>query len=105
MVGRPKVESGNEADEFGDSGRDNKDIGRRCEDKGDLDVELLPVAVHESTENFGVDLVKRDDPLGSKETVENEANDSGQTVLCEQIEGVIDVDQVLDCPALLVSPR
>ena len=52
-----------------------------------------------------VDAVQADDVVCAEETVDEEAPHSGDAVLSEDIEGVIDTDPELDCEELVANLR
>jgi hypothetical protein len=54
------------------------------------------VAVEETTLGTGVDTIETDDGVGGEEGVEDETDDTADSVLSEDIEGVVNADEELD---------
>lgn len=82
-----------------EEGGDDEGVNDAGDDVGDLNVKLFPVVVYPAAVyDACVDAVQADDIVGGEECVENEANDAGDAVLGEDIEGVVNAD-----PALVVS--
>ena len=50
------------------------------------------VAVKETTLGTGVDTIETDDGIGGEEGVEDETDNTADTVLSEDIEGIVDAD-------------
>lgn len=96
-LGGTQVETGDVAECFGKEGGDDKYPAARCDDRGKLDIELLPIVIEPASRNGGVDTVEGDDSALSEETVEQETDDSTHGVLSEQIEGIVNTNPVLDC--------
>lgn len=101
MVGSAEVEARDQAEDLGDAGGDDKDVGAACNNVCDLDVELLVVLVEEAARNGGVNVIEGDDLSGGEESVEDETDDSCQSVLCEEIESVINADEMLDLGSVI----
>lgn len=86
-------------DDESDESADNEGVRSAGDDVGNLDVHLLPV-VHDPATVNRVDAVETDNVGGGKDAVEDETDHSGNAVLSEHIEGIIDLDPELDCKML-----
>lgn len=76
----------------------NKGVGCAGYNVGDLDVQLLPVAVDEATgDDAGIDSIQSDNVIGTKERIEDEADHAGETVFCHHVHTIINVNPELDC--------
>jgi hypothetical protein len=83
-------------DESNDGGHD-EGVGSAGDDVRNLDVQLLPVVVEPATgDDAGADTVKANDVIGSEEGVEDETDDTSDTVLSEHIHAVVNADPELD---------
>lgn len=98
------MQSWNHVDAEGEDGGHNEGIGAAGYDVGDLNVELLVVVVEPATsDNSGVDTVEADDVVGAEKGVENETNNTSNTVLSEHIHAIVDADPELDCEKLVLQ--
>jgi len=98
------VEAGDEVDAVGeDQGHCEGPAG--CgEDVGDLNVELAPVVVDPAAgEDAGVDAVEADNVGGAEESVCQQAEHAGHTVLREHVHGIIDLHPVLDLGGVIAD--
>lgn len=95
LFGCTEVQAGDLVDGEGDEGADDERVGGTGDDVGDLDVELLPV-VHDPAAIGRVHTVETDDVGSGENAVEEETDHSGDAVLSEHIEGIIDLDPELD---------
>lgn len=98
-----KLKTRDEVNDLGNDGGHNEGVRRSTNNGSDLPANDNVVAVHESTCGTSVDAVESDDRTASEESVENETNDTANTVLSEDIERVINSDEELDCEIRLVS--
>lgn len=97
LLGGAELETGDEVDDLGDDGGHDKGVGGGGDDGGDLPADGLVVVVHETTSGTSVDTVEADDGAGGEEGVEEETDHAADTVLSEDIEGVVNLDHKLDC--------
>lgn len=97
LVRAAQFETWNEVDGVGDDGADHK---RPCRHHGnvcDLLSELDPIAVNPTTsKGTRADTVEANDVGCGKDTVEEETDHAGDTVLGEDIHGIVNLDPVLD---------
>jgi hypothetical protein len=100
FFGGAKVEARDLVDDESDDGADDEGVGGAGDNVGNLDVHLLPV-VHDPATFNRVDTVETDDVGCGKDTVEDETDHSGDTVLSEHIKGIIDLDPEFDCELLV----
>lgn len=91
-----ELQAGNEVDDLGDDGGNTESPGTGSEDHGNLVAHDDVVAIEEAASEASVDTVKGNNGLRSEESVEDEANDTADTVLSEDIERVVDLDKELD---------
>lgn len=97
LLAGAQVQTGDEVDNLGENGREDKGVSAASHNVGDLDVKLLPVVVDPSAVNDTVvDAVQTNNVVGSEESVEDEANNTADTVLSEHIERVVDLNEKLD---------
>lgn len=97
LLGGAQLEPGHHVDELGDDGGHDERVGGAGDDGSDLPAEEDVVAVEEAADGARVDAVEADDLAGREEGVEDEADDTADAVLGEDVEGVVDVDEELDC--------
>lgn len=98
-----ELESWNFIDGEGDDGADNEGVSGSGDDVSNLHVHLLPVLCDPATgEEASVDTVEANDVGGTEETVEDETDNSSDTVLSEHIHSIIDLDPELDCEGISV---
>jgi hypothetical protein len=102
FFGGAEVEARDLVDDESNEGTDDEGVGGAGDYVGDLDVHLLPV-VHDPATFDRVDTVETDNVGCGKDAVEDETNHSGDTVLSEHIEGIIDLDPELNCKLLAAS--
>jgi len=86
------VEPGDVVDGVGEEGRHNEAVGCASDDVCNLDVELLPVAVQETSGDAIVYTVKTDDVVGPEESIEDKTDNSSDAVLSEHIHRIINTD-------------
>lgn len=91
-----KLEAGDEVDDLGDRGGHDEGVGAGGDDGGDLPAENDEVAIEETALGTGVDTIETDDGIGGEESVEDETDDTADTVLSEDIEGIVNADEELD---------
>lgn len=91
-----ELKTGDEIDDLGNGSGHEEGVGGGGNNRGDLPADNNVVAVHEATDGTGVDSVKADDGTSSEEGVEDETDDAADTVLSENIEGIINSDEELD---------
>lgn len=103
LVGAAQAQAGNDVHDLADDRGDDEDVGTARADVGELDVELLEVALHEASGDGGVDFVQGDDVVGGEDAVEEETDDTCDTVLTEQVESVVDADPVLDLGSIIAA--
>lgn len=96
LLGGAELEAGDEVDDLGDGGRHEEGVGGGGDNGGDLPAEDDEVAVEEATLGTGVDTIEADDGIGGEEGVEDEADDTANSVLSEDIERVVNADEELD---------
>ena len=92
-----ELETGDEIDDLGDGSGHDKGVGGRGDDSSDLPADDDVVAVHEAANGTSVDTVEADDGAAGEEGVEDETDHAADTVLSEDIEGIVDSDKELDC--------
>lgn len=98
FFGGTQVKTRDGVDDEGDDGGDDERVRAGGNDIGDLDVELFVVVDDPATiPRAGVDAVEADDRVVCEEGVEDEADDTCDTVFGEDIHRVIDADPVFDC--------
>lgn len=97
LLGGTELEAGDEVDGLGDDGGDDECVGGATDNGGNLPADEDVVAVHEATLGTSVDAVETDDTARGEEGVEEEADNAADTVLSENIEGVVDTNEELDC--------
>ena len=100
---RTQVEAGDHVDGLSDEGGDNKGVGAAGNSEGDLNVQLLPVVVDPASLELHVDTVETNDVIGTEEGVENETDDTTDSMLSEHIESVVNLDHELDLGAKVAS--
>ena len=61
------------------------------------------VTIHETTHDTSVNTVEANDGTTSEESVEDETDNTTDTVLGEDIERVVNSDKELDCKMVLVA--
>ena len=99
-----EFESRDKVDTLGDKGSHHKGIGAGCSNIGNLFVKSLPVLVNESAVDANVNIIEGDNIGRGEESVHDKTDDTANSVLSEEIEGVIDADKVLDYEAM-IRPR
>ena len=91
------MKAGDHVDELGDDSGHDKGVGAAGDDEGDLNVQLLPGVVQPATHGGArVDAIQSDDIACSEEGVEKESDNAADSVLGEDIQGIIDADEELD---------
>jgi hypothetical protein len=96
LLGSAKLQAGNEVDDLGDDGGNTESPGAGSENHGNLVTHDDVVAIEEATGKASVDTVEGNNGLRSEESVEDEADDTADTVLSEDIERIVDLDKELD---------
>jgi hypothetical protein len=96
LLGGTELEAGDEVDDLGDDSGHDKGVGGGGDNGGDLPAEDDVVAVQEAAGQASVDAVETDDATGGEECIEDEADDTTDAVLSEDIEGIINADHELD---------
>jgi len=91
-----EMQTGDGVDAVADDRSHRESVESAGENVCDLDVQLLVVLVQKASIDTVVNSVETDNVVGTKETIENETNHACNTVLCENVHGIIDVDHVLD---------
>lgn len=93
-----ELETWDGVDAVGEDGGDDECVCGAGDDVGNLDVELLPVVVEPPTvDDTGVDTIETDYVVGGEEGVEDETDHTSDTVLSEDIEGIVNANPELDC--------
>lgn len=98
-----EVKTGNHIDSLSDDSRNDKGVSGAGDDVGDLDIELAPVVVEETTGDLHVDTIETDNVVGGEEAVENESDDATDGVFSEHIESVVNSNIELDFGAKVAS--
>lgn len=98
LLGGPQLQAWDHVDAVGDEGGHDEGVAAAGDDVGDLDVELF-VVVDEPTANprANVDAVEAHDGVRAEKGVEDESDDTGDTMLGEDIHRVVDPDPVFHC--------
>lgn len=96
LLGGTELEAGDEVDDLGDGSGHEEGVGGGGDNGSDLPAENDEVAIEEATLGTGVDTIETDDSVGGEESVEDETDNATDTVLSEDIEGVVDADEELD---------
>jgi hypothetical protein len=97
LLGCSEVKTRDHVDNVGENGRHDKGVGGAGDDVSNLNVELLVVVVDPAASHTSVDTVESDDVVGSEESVEDESNHTGDTVLSEDIHRIVDADPEFHC--------
>lgn len=93
-----EVKTGDEVDGVGKNSRHDEGVAGTRDDVGDLDVELFVVVVGPAADNdASIDAVKTNNVGCAKEGVGGQAEHTGDTVLGEDIHGVVNFNPILDC--------
>lgn len=92
-----QLQTGDNVDNLGDDGGHDKGVGGGGDNGSNLPADDLVVAVEEAAEGARVDAVEADNLLAGEEGVEEEADHAADAVLGEDIEGVVNADEELDC--------
>jgi hypothetical protein len=92
-----QVQAGDLVDDEGEDGRDGERIGGNGDNVCDLLVDCLGATGQGACGQTVVDAVEADDVVGAEKAVEEESPHAGDTVLSEDIEGIVDLDPELDC--------
>jgi len=99
-----ELKARDQVDAESEDGGHYKGIGAAGYNVGDLDVELFVVVVEPTTsDDSSVDTVEADNVVGAEKGVENEANDTSDTVLSEHIHTVVNADPELNCEELVLE--
>lgn len=97
FFGSAEVETGDVVDDKGKDGGDDKGIGGRGDDVGDLDVHLAPVPLEETSGNdASVDAVEADDVVGTENGIEEQTNHAADGVLSKHVESIVNAEEILD---------
>lgn len=100
-----QVQTGDLIDDEGEDGADDEGVCGAGDDVGNLLVDGLGGASDGASGKTVVDAVKADDVVCAEDTVEEESPHSGDTVLSEDIERIVDADPELDCEVLACGLR
>lgn len=96
-----QLEAGDEIDDFSEDRRHDKGIGGPGDNGSNLPSNEHVVAVDKATNGSAVHSIESNDATAREKGVENEANHATDTVFGEDVEGVVDADEELDCKSLL----
>jgi len=92
-----EVKTGDLVDDEGENGADNESVGSAGDNIGHLHVQLFVVVLDPSSgEESSVDTIKANNVAGSENAIEEKTDHSGDTVLSEHVESVINLDPELD---------
>jgi hypothetical protein len=103
LLGSTKLKTRDEIDDLGNDGRHDEGVCRGTNNGSDLPADNDVVTIHETTHDTSVDSVEADDGTAGEESVENETDNTADTVLSEDIERVVNSDEELDCKIRLVT--
>ncbi len=96
LLGSAKLESGDEVDNLGNGGRNDKGVGRGGDNSSNLPSEDDVVAIDEAAGHARVNAIEANDRAGGEEGIEEKTNHASNTVLSKHIEGVVNADEELD---------
>lgn len=96
LLGSTELQARNHVDGLGQDGRHDESVGAAGDNVGDLDVHELVVAVNPAARDSHVDTVEADNRARGEEGVEDETNNTADTVLGEDIERVVDLEEKFD---------
>ena len=92
-----EMKTWNKVDTVGEYGGHDEGVGGGGNDVGNLDVHLLVILIEEaSVDDTSVYTIETDDVGCTEHRVEEETDHTGDTVLSEHVEGVIDFDPKFD---------
>jgi hypothetical protein len=97
LFGGTQLEAGDLVDDEGEDGADSEGVDGDGDDVGDLLVDGRGGAGDGASCDSVVDAVEANDVVGGKDAVEEESNHSGDSVLSEDIERIVNLDPELDC--------
>lgn len=92
-----ELQSRNEVDDLSNDGRHDEGISGGSDNGSDLPANNDVVSIHEATCSTGVDAVEANDGATGEKSIEDEANDTTDTVLGKDIERVVNSNKELDC--------
>lgn len=91
------MQAGCVVDSESNDGRHDEGVAHASKNVGNLDIKLLPIVVEPTAvDDARADTVEADDPVGGKQSVEEKADDAGNTVLSQHIQTIINTDPELD---------
>ena len=97
LLGGTELETGNLVDDERKDGAHDEGVGSDGNDIDELDVELLPVVLDPATsEKTVVHTIKTNNVVRTEDTVCEKADHTSDTVLSEHVEGIVDLNPVLD---------
>ena len=97
LLGSTKLEAGDLVDDKSEEGADDKRVAGTGENVDDLLVDGGPSTGDGTSRQCVVDTVETNNVPGTKDAVEEKTPHSSDTVLGEDIEGIVDLDPELDC--------
>lgn len=97
FLGRTEMETRDLVDDEGEDGANCEGVRSSGNDVGDLLVDGRRSTGNGTSCDAVVDTIETDNVVGGEKTVEEKTNHTGDTVLSEHIEGIVDLDPELDC--------
>ena len=97
LLSGTELETGDLVDDERKDGAHDESVGGDGNDIDELDVELLPVVLDPATsEKTVVHTIKTNNVVRTEDTVCEKADHTSDTVLSEHVEGIVDLNPVLD---------
>ena len=100
-----QVQAGDLVNDEGEDCADNEGVRGDSNDVSDLLVNGIGRAGDGASGQAVVDTVETDNVVRAENTVDEESPHSSDTVLSEDIEGIVDADPELDCKQLAIVPK
>lgn len=97
LLGSAELEARDEVDCLSNESRDDKGICAGGDNGSDLPAHDNVVSVKETANERAVHTVEANDLVGGEEAVEDEADNATDVMLSEDVEGIVDADEELDC--------